>query len=459
MQTDQMTQPDDTAPGVPGPDTPARKRRKAGRGSAHDGHRKGGRHRGRRLFEYGELRLLVLTMIADEPRHGYQIIKAIEDRFDGIYSPSPGVIYPALTWLQEMGYAVAVPDGSGRKLSRITPEGEAFLTANRAAAEDLQTRRIPRGGRGRAPKPIVAAMDEIKAALRHRLAGETADAALVEALADKLRATAREIADEDAAATPRKTRRLKEGSDMDQIITRHRHELKRRTLTVRETGYLTPHMIRMVLESDDLADFTSLGADDHIKLFFGPDGSEMRDYTPRAYDNDARTLVLDFAVHDAGPATAWAVAARPGDTLNIGGPRGSAVIAPVFDWYLLIGDETALPAIGRRVEELSAGTQVLTLAAVPGPEDEQVFDTEADHAATWLHRPVGEAADPASLLDAAKALDLPDGRGFVWIAAEAQVARALKRHFLDDRGHPAAHLKAAGYWIAGTAGESEKSLD
>ncbi|ANT62401.1 NADPH-dependent ferric siderophore reductase [Salipiger sp. CCB-MM3] len=248
---------------------------------------------------------------------------------------------------------------------------------------------------------------------------------------------------------------------MESIITRHRHELKRRTLTVRDSQRLTPHMLRITLEGEDLADFTSLGADDHVKLFLDTDGEApvARDYTPRAFDAEARTLVLDFALHDAGPATAWAEAAQPGDTLLVGGPRGSAVVAPVFDWYLMIGDETALPAMARRVEELPEGVAAITLAAVPGPEDQQEWQSAAAQTAQWLHRPVEDAHDPAPLLDAAKALDLPEGKGFVWIAAEAQVARALKLHFLQDRAHPAPHLKAAGYWVKGDAGSSDKALD
>ncbi|WP_353471738.1 siderophore-interacting protein [Salipiger sp. H15] len=249
---------------------------------------------------------------------------------------------------------------------------------------------------------------------------------------------------------------------MENVITRHRHELKRRTLTVQATERLTPHMIRVTLGGEELEGFTSLGADDHIKLFFPgaeADKPEMRDYTPRRHDAKAGTLVLDFATHDAGPATAWAEAAVPGDTLRIGGPRGSAVIAPVFDWYLLIGDETALPAIGRRVEELPAGVTAITLAAVPGPEDEQRFESAAAQEAHWLHRPVAEAHEPEALLEAARGLALPEGRGFVWIAAEARVARALKLHFLDERGHPAPWLKAAGYWVKGDAGSSDKALD
>ncbi|NVO25568.1 siderophore-interacting protein [Donghicola sp. B5-SW-15] len=247
--------------------------------------------------------------------------------------------------------------------------------------------------------------------------------------------------------------------DSAPVITRHKFETRRRALTVQSVDYLTPHMIRAVLHSPELSDFTSLGADDHIKLFFPGDGEkpQMRDYTPRAYDTDACKLTLDFAVHEAGPATAWATQAKVGDTLNIGGPRGSSVIAPVFDWYLLIGDETALPAIGRKAEELGQGVQVITLVAVPDAADEQTFDTKAAGTHHWVHRPVTQAADPASLLAAAQGITLPEGKGFIWIAAEAGVARALRDHF-EERGHPKVWTKASGYWVKGSAATSDKSL-
>ncbi|MCB1389627.1 MAG: siderophore-interacting protein [Rhodobacteraceae bacterium] len=248
---------------------------------------------------------------------------------------------------------------------------------------------------------------------------------------------------------------------MDTIITRHRHETRRRLLTVESVEDLTPHMRRVVLGGSDLDGFVSLAPDDHIKLILdtGGDKPEMRDYTPRAFDPTARRLTVDFALHDAGPATAWALAAAPGDTITVGGPRGSAVVAPVFDWWLLIADETGLPAMGRWVEELAAGAVVMTLGAVPGTADEQVFATAAAHRPVWVHRPVAAAADPVPLLEAARALSLPTGKGFVWIAAEARVARALRDHFEAERGHPRAWIKAAGYWIEGQADASDKALE
>jgi NADPH-dependent ferric siderophore reductase len=245
---------------------------------------------------------------------------------------------------------------------------------------------------------------------------------------------------------------------MSHQITRVRHETRRRSLTVNRKEQVTPNMLRIWLGGDDLAGFTSLGADDHVKVFVPGAGekAEMRDYTPRRYDEAAGELAIDFAIHDAGPATAWAIESAPGDTLEIGGPRGSMVVPTDFDWFLLIGDETALPAIGRRLEELPSGLKVITLAAVTGPEEEQAFDTAADHTAIWIHRPAARAADPEALLEPLRALDLPAGDGFVWIAAEADVVRGVRRHVLEERGHPLPWSKASGYWIKGKADSTEK---
>jgi DNA-binding PadR family transcriptional regulator len=128
-------------------------------------HHRGGRRRGR-LFDYGEFRLLVLAMIAETPRHGYELIKAIEERFGGSYTPSPGVIYPTLSWLEDMGYAAVEAEG-GRKSYRITEEGAAFLAENRKAADAL----LARTGDATpdVPAPVLRAMENLKLALRLRL--------------------------------------------------------------------------------------------------------------------------------------------------------------------------------------------------------------------------------------------------------------------------------------------------
>jgi len=237
-------------------------------------------------------------------------------------------------------------------------------------------------------------------------------------------------------------------------------------------------MARITL-GGDLADFRSASYDDHVKVFFplpgrnaptipepGPDGkapegverSPGRDYTPRRYDTDK--LVIDFALHEAGPATDWAAQAAPGQQLSIGGPRGSFVVTDDFDWYLFVGDETALPAIGRRLEELRAGTRAIVVAAVTGREEEQRFESRASVETVWVHRPLSQATDPAPLVDAVRALKLPSsGDGYCWAAGESQTAKLLRQHLVGERGHDKAWVKAAGYWKRGAEAIHETHND
>lgn len=134
-------------------------------------------------------------MIAQQPRHGYELMKAIEERMGGSYSPSPGVIYPTLSWLEDMGYAAVELEEAGRKRYRITAEGEAFLTANHAAVEALLARIGPTGT-GRpdgVPAPLLRAMENLKLALRLRLKRGPLDQATIEAIAAALDAAAQTV--------------------------------------------------------------------------------------------------------------------------------------------------------------------------------------------------------------------------------------------------------------------------
>jgi NADPH-dependent ferric siderophore reductase len=265
----------------------------------------------------------------------------------------------------------------------------------------------------------------------------------------------------------------------ERVARRVRHETRLRLLQVRDVSRLTPKMVRIVVGGDALAGFVSAAHDDHVKLFFPhpgeqkpnlptpgpngpvyPDGVERppsRDYTPRRYDAGAGTLTLDFVLHDAGPATAWAAQARPGHFLGVGGPRGSFIVPDDFDWYLFAGDETALPAIGRRLEELPAGTRAIVVAEVADAAEEQGFDTSTRLDVHWLHR---KGAADGSLLRAAVAkLALPSGEGYAWVAAEAATAKALRAHLVGDRGLPKERVKAAAYWKHGAVAVHETYND
>lgn len=169
-------------------------------GSRHDhgrhhghSHRGGGRHALGRFFAHGDLRLVILHLIAEKPRHGYDIIKVIEDAVSGAYSPSPGVIYPTLTLLEELGYVTATADGA-KKLHAITDEGRAFLEANRGTL-DLLLARIAEAGAargGRTPE-IMRAMENLKMALRLRVSRGPLTGEQVDAIAAAIDAAAQRV--------------------------------------------------------------------------------------------------------------------------------------------------------------------------------------------------------------------------------------------------------------------------
>jgi DNA-binding PadR family transcriptional regulator len=150
-------------------DTPFRGGRH-GRGHGGPGGFGGRGGQGGRVFHHGALRLVVLALIAEAPRHGYEIIKAIEERLAGSYSPSPGVIYPTLTLLQEVGH-VTVEEHEGKKRYSITDEGRQFLAANQPAVDAAMARmqqvNTQHGG-GPAPQ-IIRAMENLKLSLRLRM--------------------------------------------------------------------------------------------------------------------------------------------------------------------------------------------------------------------------------------------------------------------------------------------------
>lgn len=153
-----------------------------------------GRRGGGRLFDHGSLRWLLLSLIAEkpdhEPSHGYELIKAVETRLGGAYSPSPGVIYPTLTLLEEMGALEASAQG-GKKLYAITETGRALLAENAEAVAAVQARMDKFAAHVRRPEAIQDAIGRLRATVHARLTGETAlTEAQVKAVADILNAAA-----------------------------------------------------------------------------------------------------------------------------------------------------------------------------------------------------------------------------------------------------------------------------
>jgi NADPH-dependent ferric siderophore reductase len=246
-----------------------------------------------------------------------------------------------------------------------------------------------------------------------------------------------------------------------QSIHRVSHEIKRRKLQVLRVTDITPRMRRVTLHGPQLEGFISLGTDDHVKLLFATTPEEhaalenfmpgssndgprpaMRDYTPRRYDAQSGELDIDFVLHGDGPAATWAAQAEVGQFLYIAGPRGSMIVPDMFDSYLLIGDETALPAIARRLEELPANRRALVVVEIEDAAERQTFESQAQVEVIWVVR--GEQ----DLLEVTRQLTLPQGDLYAWVATESSRSRKLRRVLLDDFKLDEAAVKAAGYWRA-----------
>jgi NADPH-dependent ferric siderophore reductase len=241
---------------------------------------------------------------------------------------------------------------------------------------------------------------------------------------------------------------------------RVRHaEARRRTLVVAGTEKISAHMTRVTF-TGDLEGFKSLGFDDHVKIFLPDDGQGAtietpnligRDFTPRRHDPAANTLDIDFAIHDAGPASRWAAQAQPGQTLTLGGPRGSFIIPTSYDWHLLVGDETGLPAIGRRLAELPAGARAVVMIEIGASSDEIALPTQANATIVWVHRNDAEPGRTDVLAKTLAKLTFPKGDYYAWIACESVIAKELRQQLIAKHGANPKWVRASGYWRRGEA--------
>ncbi|MCZ0710454.1 siderophore-interacting protein [Microbacterium paraoxydans] len=240
-------------------------------------------------------------------------------------------------------------------------------------------------------------------------------------------------------------------------IERRGLELRFRNVTLSAREWLAPDFVRVRLSGPDLAGFDSPGSDDHMRLFF-PDGpvesveelraAPSREYTPLAWGDD--WLDVEFAVHgDQGVAAPWAANAPLGSTIGVGGPRGAAVLTGEPGSWLLVGDETAIPAIRRFAALIPDGTPARIVIETTSAAGEVAL--EAPVAVEWLHRgaaPAGSAL--ISFLDALTEDEVVGPDPFVFIAAEQSIVKP-GRALLARWGVDNANAVVKGYWKRGQA--------
>ncbi|MES2935930.1 MAG: PadR family transcriptional regulator [Pseudomonadota bacterium] len=155
----------------------------------------GGGGRRTRLLEHGDLKIIILDLVAVKPRHGYEIIRAVEEMAGGDYSPSPGVVYPTLTLLVELGHATIVDDSGARKQYSITPEGQLYLDGQSEALHSMRERisQVCQSADARGTPEIARAIQNFKTALHMRLARTPLSIEEIRAIADVLDNAARSV--------------------------------------------------------------------------------------------------------------------------------------------------------------------------------------------------------------------------------------------------------------------------
>ncbi len=249
---------------------------------------------------------------------------------------------------------------------------------------------------------------------------------------------------------------------------------RQRRAVVLRTERLAPHMVRVVLGGDDLADFAVEHADSYVKLVFPVPGVDygdefdvrvVRDTRPREEWPLQRTytvrsaaggeVTIDFVAHgDEGVAGPWAASAQPGDAVWVLGPGGAYSPSPDADWHLLVGDASALPAICASLEHLPAGARAVAVVEVADAAEELPVTCPGELALHWVHR---TEPDPEALVAFLRGLDLPAGVPHAFVHGEADSVRAVRRWVRADLGVPRELLSASGYWRRGRTEEGWRS--
>lgn len=251
-----------------------------------------------------------------------------------------------------------------------------------------------------------------------------------------------------------------------------------RQLEVLRVSDVTPGMRRVTLGGPQLAAhtaengfpvaaFRSEGFDDEGKLFLKHPDADVavvpeqndgvinwprnehllfRTYTVRRWDPEAGEMDLDFVKHGVGPATTWAYTVQPGEKVQWAGPKMSASHPVGVNWTLVAGDETALPAIGRWLEEWPEGERGQVFIEVGEQSHRQELPVPDGVEVTWLSRDGAEAGTTSLLFDAIRSADWWDGKVFAWVAGEALTLTPIRRWLRDERGLAREQMEVAGYW-------------
>ncbi|UTW13096.1 siderophore-interacting protein [Marinobacterium rhizophilum] len=232
-----------------------------------------------------------------------------------------------------------------------------------------------------------------------------------------------------------------------------------RELTLLRKQQITPNMLRLTLGGRGMAGFPDEQASAYVKLVFPAQGEArpvMRTYTVRAQREGE--IDIDFVVHqDAGPASRWAQQAQAGDSILVGGPGPKKMLDNSADWFLLIGDMTALPALSVNLEQLPRDARGYAVIEILDQADQQLLDAPDNIDIHWVLNPHPGTSDN-SLLDQVQQLPWLEGRPSVWCACEFSSMRRLRDHLRAQPEVERSNLYISSYWKLGVGEEAHKVL-
>lgn len=235
-------------------------------------------------------------------------------------------------------------------------------------------------------------------------------------------------------------------SQVSEKFERVMYELKPRPAKVVSITDLNPGYRRIVVTGEEFHDFQTKSPADHVKVQIEVNGESVRrDYTPRSFENGE--LTLEFALHADGPVTNWARNAEVGSECTILGPRGSRVVKPVFDAYVLIGDETMLPTVGRGMDMGPDDAKLIAVVEIETEADKIDLPTSDNDTVVWATR--NGSVPGEALVEALAGIEWPGGDVFVFGGGEATAMRDVRRHLLNERGLDRENLGMSGHWKRG----------
>lgn len=222
-------------------------------------------------------------------------------------------------------------------------------------------------------------------------------------------------------------------------------------------------MRRVTFEGSDLESFAWSGPAAHLKIIFplpgtsvvpdydpdGPRPTTIRTYTPRRFDAATKQLDVDFVLHGEGPGSTWAAQAAPGQEVIVLGPASGYPVDLEAEWYVLAGDDAALPAIETLLEAIPAHATVSAFIEVPSPSEERALAATRAADIRWLVRDERTAAPASALLAALSSFSWPAGAGRIYVGCEADGMRRIRSAIVPACGLDRSRVVTRGYWRQG----------